>query len=242
MRIVIKASDVGAILGFNNFKPPTEVFDELWKKYSPGNFNSKTKLDEAKEALAKSSEAQQVLAAAVAHHAKNSSEAHAKFEEAKAKINSDSKLDRAEKAKVIEHVRSKVYTTHGTRKEDETALRTGLDLRRDDKFYTFHIMDLDDKEYVVVGKIDRLETQSDGSQILIEIKNRTRGLLRKVWPSEMCQVQMYLEMLGLPKAKLIEQFNAEIATHEIDRDQVYFKEVILPGLECFCQSLHGAML
>ena len=53
MRVVIKASDVGAILGFNNFKPPTEVFDELWKKFSPGNFNSKTKLDEAKEALAK---------------------------------------------------------------------------------------------------------------------------------------------------------------------------------------------
>lgn len=242
MRVVIKASDVGAVLGLNKFKPPTEVFDELWKKYSPGNFNSKTKLDEAREALEKSAEARLALVEAVAHHAKDSNEAHLKFEEAKAKINSDPKLDRLEKAKVIEHVRSKVYTTHGTRKEDETATRTGLDLKRDNNFYTFHIMDLGDKEYVVVGKIDRLETQPDGSQILIEIKNRTRGLLHKVWPSEACQVQMYLEMLDLPKAKLIEQFNSEIETHEVARNEEYFHEVILPGLECFCQSLHGAML
>lgn len=242
MRIVIKASDVGAVLGLNRFKPTNEVFDELWKKYSPDNFNSKTKLDEAKEALEKSSEARAVLAAAVALHAKDSDEAHKNFEEAKSKINSDPKLDRLEKAKVIEHVRSKVYTTHGTRKEDETAKRTGLDLKRDDKFYTFHIMDLGDKEYVVVGKIDRLETQPDGSQILVEIKNRTKGLLHKVWPSEMCQVQMYLEMLDLEKAKLIEQFNSQIETHEVKRDEEYFHEVMLPGLECFCQSLHSAML
>ena len=242
MRIVIKASDVGAIIGVNRFKPTNEVFDELWKKYSPGNFNSKTKLDEEKEALAKSSEAQKVLAEAVAHHAKDSNEAHAKFEEAKAKINSDPKLDRLEKAKVIEHVRSKVYTTHGTRTEDETARRTGLDLKRDNNFYTFPIIDLGDKEYVVVGKIDRLETQPDGSQILIEIKNRTKGLLHKVWPSEMCQVQMYLEMLDLKKAKLIEQFNSKIETHEVERDEAYFWEVIHPGLEAFCQSLHSAML
>jgi hypothetical protein len=242
MRIIIKASDVAAVLGLNKFKPTNEVFDDLWKKYSPENFNSKTKLDEAKESLAKSASAQAVLAAAVSHHAKDSDEAHLKFEEAKVKINSDPKLNRQDKEKVIEHLKSKVYTSHGTRKEDETAVRTGLDLKRDNNFYTFHIMDLGDKEYVVVGKIDRIEEQPDGSQILVEIKNRTKGLFRRVYDSERVQVQMYLEMLDLQKAKLIEQFNSEINTMEIERDEEYFHEVIHPGLEAFCQSLHSAML
>ena len=232
-RIIIKASDVSAIVGKNNFKSRDEVFNDMWKKYSPENFNSKTKLDLAEESLAKSDTAKEVLQVASKKRARDSDEVQKNFKEAEAKINSDPKLNKEDKKKVVEHLKSTVFTNHGTLKEDETARRTGLDLGRDLKFHQIHVGTYNDRDYVVVGRVDRIETLEDGTKVLVEIKNRTRCLFKKVYPSEMVQIQVYLEMLGLTKAKLVEQFNKEINTIEVDRDEDMFKEII-KNLEDFC--------
>lgn len=241
MRIVIRASDVAAAIGLNRYKPASEVRDEIWKRYKPETFLTKTKTDEAQEAIGKSTEACASLAQALSHRAKNSADAEVKFKEVEAKINSDSKLDATEKAKVIEYARSKVYTTHGTRKEDQTATLSDLKLERDNKKYTFHVAQIGDVEYVVVGMIDRLEILPDGSKILVEIKNRMKCLFHTVREYEMCQVQMYLEMLDLENAKLIEQYNSQIEVHEIKRDRDFFNHTILYGLQTFCHELDSVM-
>lgn len=241
MKIVIKASDVGAVVGLNKFKSKKEVLDELWKKYSPENFTTKTKNEEANEALDKSVEARKVLASALAYKAKDSTDAHKTFRDAEQKINNDKTLDAADKLKVIDYVRSKVYTVHGTRKEDQTATLSDLNLVKDNGRYEYHVMDIDENVYVVVGKIDRIEILEDGTKILVEIKNRMRNLFHRVWPYEMCQVQMYLEMLDLEKAKLIEQYNTEIAVHEISRDRDFFNDTILAGLADFCKELQSCV-
>jgi len=114
-RIVLKASEVAAIIGKNRYKPRKEVFDELWKKYSPSTFTGKTKKDKAEEILTLSSSAQGALKSALSVRAKDSSEVQKIFTQAQETINSDSKLSETQKAEVLEHVRSKVYTTHGTR-------------------------------------------------------------------------------------------------------------------------------
>jgi len=240
-RVIIKASDVAAIVGKNKFKPVEEVFNELWKKYSPENFNSKTKLDLAEEALNKSDAAKDIFRETSAKRAKTSTEAQDNFKEAEAKIKTDTTLSEEEKKRVIEHVRSKVYTEHGINKEDETARRTGLDLKRDETFYKLHIGEFNDREYVVVGRVDRIETLPDGSQILVEIKNRTKKLFHQVYPSEMVQLQVYLEMLNLDKAKLVEQYNSQVNTMMVDRDREMFEE-IFKGLEDFCFRLSQVML
>ena len=91
-RVVLKASEIAAILGKNQYKPRQEVLDELWKKYSPETFTGKTKRDKAEASLALSDEAQGVLAAAVSIKATNSAQVQTVFNEAREKINSDSKL------------------------------------------------------------------------------------------------------------------------------------------------------
>jgi hypothetical protein len=306
-RVVIKASDVAAIVGQNKFKSRQEVFDDLWKKYSPENFTSKTKKELAEEAVSKSETAQLVIDLAAGVEAKSSAEAESVFkraeriinsdskldsgdkvkvvehlrskvytghgiEEAVSKsetaqlvidlasgveakssaeavfrsaeriINSDSKLDSGDKVKVVEHLRSKVYTGHGIRKEDETARRCGLDLERDDTFHSMYIGTYNDRDYVVVGRVDRIEMLPDGSRILVEIKNRTKGLFRRVYPSENVQIQVYLDMLDLDKAKLVEQYNDEVNVMEVQRDKKMFEKEIFPALENFCFELGNSLL
>ena len=244
-RIVLRASDVAAIIGRNKYKPRNEVFDDLWKKYAPQTFTGKTKKDKAEEALSASDAARVVLASALNTKAKDSAEVQKIFSEALEKVNSDSKLNAAQKAEVAEHLRSKVYTTHGTRSEDTTSAKVeaeqGVKWSKDNAFYTHDVCELGDKKFVVVGKIDRIEERPDGSRVLVEIKNRTNRLFGRVVDYEMIQVQMYLQMLGLVHARLVEQYNNQVLSHEITRDEEMWTNVIRPGLEEFCRDLYQCL-
>jgi hypothetical protein len=242
-RVVIKASDVAAVLGLNPFKPVKEVRDEIWKKYFPETFSGQTKTDAAHEALAKSQEAQKALSAALNVQAKDSTEAQATFEEARTKIMADASLGAEDRQKIIDHVRSRCYTTHGTRSEDRTADKVeseeGATLIRDNATYSLAVASLGDHDFVVSGRIDRLEISPEGSRTLVEIKNRTRGLFRCVRDYENVQIQVYLHMLGLVRAKLIEQYNQKTNTIEITRDEELWDNVIWPGLLKFAKDLHA---
>ena len=88
-------------------------------------------------------------------------------------------------------------------------------------------------KFDIVGKIDGIE-EEDGTNILIEIKNRIKRLRKHVPEYEYVQVQTYLHMLGLNKAKLIEQYNTETHTEIVISDDKYWNEIILPELKRFC--------
>lgn len=245
MQIVIRASEVAAAIGLNQYKSRQEVRDELWKKYKPETFTGKTKLDRANEALGASFEARQVLAQALSIKAKDSSEAVHVFENAKNIVHSDPKLNDEQKKEVIEHLRSKVYTTHGTRSEDKTSDKvtedTGARLVKDNAFYSLSLCTLGDLNFVIRGKIDRIEEKPDGSRVLVEIKNRTNRLFRRVVDYENVQIQVYLQMLGLVHARLVEQHNTQVLSHVVDRDEEFWANVILPKLGEFCSELHECL-
>jgi len=242
MRIILKASNVAAMVGRHRYKPRQEVMDELWKKYAPTKFTGKTKEDKATEVLSLSDNAKNAIENALKIEAQNSTQVQNVFNEAKAKINFDSKLNSEQKAELVEHLRSKVYTTHGTRSEDKTSDKVEADegsrLVRDDKFHQFEVCVIDDVKYVVMGKVDRIEERPDGSKVLVEIKNRTNRLFRSVPEYEFIQIQVYLQMLGLVHARLIEQYNNQVLSHDVTRDEEMWINEILPELEKFCQELH----
>jgi PD-(D/E)XK nuclease superfamily len=244
-RIVIKASDVAAIIGMNRYKPRKEVMDDMWKKYSPETFKGLTKKDKAEQALEFSSEARRVLSSAVEIRAKDSNQVQSIFTEARDKVISDPKLTESQKTEVVEHLRSKIYTTHGTRSEDQTADKVQADenvrLVRDNSFYNYDICEKDDARFVITGKIDRIEEHEDGTRTLVEIKNRTNRLFNKVVDYEMVQVQVYLQMLGLVRARLVEQYNTQVKSHDLTRDDDMWDDVILPGLVAFCEELYNNM-
>lgn len=244
-RIVLKASDVAAIIGRHTYKPRQEIFDEYWKKASPETFTGRTKKDKALDALGASEEARHVLAKAVAHHAADSSDVQKVFEAARDAINLDSKLDQAQKSEVIEHLRSRVYTTHGTRTEDHTSDKVSKEqkvvLHRDNSLYTLDIGTWGEFDFVICGRIDRIEEAPDGSRTLVEIKNRTNRLFRRVVEYEQIQVQVYLQMLGLIHARLVEQYNNQVLSHDITRDEEMWQNVIFQGVNEFCQELANVM-
>jgi hypothetical protein len=151
-----------------------------------------------------------------------------------------------QKAEVIEHIRSKVYTIHGTRTEDRTADKvtkdTGARLVRDDAFYNLDVCTLGQTKFVICGKIDRIEEKEDGSRVLVEIKNRTNRLFRRVVDYENIQIQVYLQMLGLVHARLVEQYNNQVLSHDLTRDDELWTNEILPKLNEFCLELHESTI
>ena len=241
--VILKASNVAAMIGRHRYKPRGEVMDELWKKHSPQTFKGKTKTDKAEEALSFSKDAKVLLENALKVKAEDSTQVQKIFNETRDKINFDSKLNNEQKAEVIEHVRSQIYTTHGTRSEDKTSEKVEVDegtrLVRDDAFYQIDVCTIDQTKYVIVGKIDRIEEHPDGSRTLVEIKNRTNRLFRSVPEYEMIQIQVYLQMLNLVCARLVEQYNNQVMSHTIDRDDELWKTEVIPELVNFCEELHS---
>jgi hypothetical protein len=244
-KIIIKASEVAACIGKNPYKKPHEVLDEMWKKYSPETFKGTTKTDKAVAALDTSEAARAVLSSAMKANPSSSDEAEKVFKTAAAQIQNNLDLSNSQKRDVLDHIRSQVYTTFGTKSEDKTADKVEADentkLVRDESFYRLEVTSIEGTRYVIVGKIDRIEEHADGTRTLVEIKNRTRGLFGEVRGYEMIQVQVYLQMLGLEKARLVEQYNKETNSNDITRDDTLWTASILPSLVEFCTRLHKNM-
>ena len=240
-RVILKASDIAAIIGRHQYKSREEIFNEYWKKYSPETFTGQTQKDRAMAALKTSDAAQEVLKSALDIKAKDSTEVQKVFAQARDQVNLDPKLNATQKAEVIEHLRSQVYTTHGTRSEDKTSDKvtadTGANLVRDNSFYNLEVTEINGRKFVICGKIDRIEERPDGSRILVEIKNRTNRLFRRVVEYEFIQVQVYLQMLGLVHARLVEQYNNQVLSHDVDRDEEIWVNEIMPGIRRFCAEL-----
>lgn len=241
-RVVLKASDVAAIIGRHQYKSRTEIFNEYWKKYSPETFTGQTQKDRAEAVLQTSDAARCALNRALSVEAKDSTEVQKVFAQAKDQVNSDSNLNATQKAEVIEHLRSQVYTTHGTRSEDKTADKVetieNVKLVRDELFHNLEVCVIDGVKFVICGKVDRIEERPDGSRILVEIKNRTNRLFRRVVEYEFIQIQVYLQMLGLVHARLVEQYNSQVMSHTVDRDEEIWVNEIMPALRKFCAELH----
>jgi len=235
-RVVIKASEVAAVIGRNPYKSATEVRDEMWKRYWPETFRGETRGERSWKAVRSSGNATKVLDEAVAIQTKSSTETENVFLNAKASIEADQTLTTVEKADVIDHIRSKVYTNHGIRSEDKTSDALEGVFKKDNAFHMFHVCDIENYDFTIVGKIDRIQEMPDGSKVLIEIKNRTKRLFNKIPEYEYVQVQTYLQMLNLERGRLVEQYNDTIASHDVVRDDEYWKSVLV-ALESFCREL-----
>jgi hypothetical protein len=191
------------------------------------------------EAISNSVKSQSVMAKAIASIPKNSEEAQKVFLTAKESIDQDSTLSEADKVSITDHIRSKVYTGHGIRNEDKTAELDSRDLMTDDTFYSYPVITIANTRYEIVGRIDRYYVDEHDQKVLVEIKNRTKGLFRKVRDYENTQVQVYLAMTGMTRAQLIEQFNDERRSYDIAMDDEWDETVA--ALAEFCKTLHHNM-
>ena len=230
-KIYIRASDVAACVGCHQFKKPQEVLDTLHMRYSPETFRGSTGL----EILQTNKTARKIVN--IATDSKSSNLTSLIYHTSQMIDMED--FGDEEKSNLKEYIRKKVYTNYGIRTEDTTAQRMGTHLIEDNTFYKQHLINICGTDYVLCGRIDRIQIEDDGSKTLIEIKNRTRGLFRYLRKYEAIQVQTYLQLTGLTNAQLVECYDEDIHKMSLTRNDSLWFDEILPKLENFCKTLHN---
>jgi DNA polymerase III epsilon subunit-like protein len=239
-KVIIGASSVASAIGIG-FKKQPELIEELWKKYSPDTFEGKTKEDKALEILMWNTSTKKILEDAENFKSENSADVAQKTRAVYHQIE-HSGLSAEDMILAKDHLRKTLYTNHGTRNEYKTADADKAKLVEDDTFYTHDICTIEGTLYQIVGRIDRLQMNEDGTRTLVEIKNRAKGLFNRVRDYEEVQCQTYLQMLGdIKYCRLVEQFNDERKGYLIEKNDEKWKDEIVPKLENFCELFHSML-
>jgi len=239
-KVIIGASSVASAIGIG-FKKQPELIEELWKKYSPSTFEGKTKEDKALEILMWNTSTKKILEDAENFKSENSAEVAQKTRAVYHQIE-HSGLSAEDMVIAKDHLRKTLYTNHGTRNEYKTADADKAKLVEDETFYTHDICTIEGTLYQIVGRIDRLQMNEDGSRTLVEIKNRAKGLFNRVRDYEEVQCQTYLQMLGdIKYCRLVEQFNDDRKGYLIEKNDEKWKDEIVPKLQNFCELFHSML-
>jgi hypothetical protein len=102
------------------------------------------------------------------------------------------------------------------------------------------ICEIEGTVYKVVGRVDRIQLNEDGTKTLVEIKNRANKLFGRVRDYENVQCQTYLQMLKTIRyCRLVEQYNDEKKGYLIEKDDEKWETTILPKLQNFCEHFHS---
>jgi hypothetical protein len=141
-----------------------------------------------------------------------------------------------------DHIRKTLYTNHGTRNEHKTADADGAKLVEDDTFYKLDICTIEGTLYQIVGRVDRIQLNDNGTRTLVEIKNRANKLFGRVRDYEEVQCQTYLQMLkDIGYCRLVEQYNDERRGYLIEKNDKKWSEEIMPKLQNFCELFHSML-
>tara|TARA_B110000858_G_scaffold198337_1_gene264093 strand:- start:4808 stop:6121 length:1314 start_codon:yes stop_codon:yes gene_type:complete len=239
----LKVSDIGASVDMCGFKKPREIIDNLWQKYHPENFQGQTREQERVTALTVSPSVIQNVYSNVSVFSGTSEEVQSAFKKAEDIVNNNTDMSYEQKNLVTQHIRKTLYTNHGIATEAITAriMETTGELIEDETFYKFPLCKIMNTEYILCGRIDRVEIMPDGTRNLVEIKNRTKCIFNKVRDYENAQVQAYLQMnRDWRYARLVEQYNSESVSHTIQRNDIYWGNLVYKLTE-FCRALHHHM-
>lgn len=242
-KVIIGASSVASAVGINQYKKPQELVEELWKKYSPQTFNGRTKEEEAILVLNSLETTKKILEYAETFKSEKSEDVQQETRKLFYQIEHSGLLPQ-QMVQAKEHIRKTLYTNHGTHNEKKTADfdKMAANLIEDDTFYKYDICVIEGTLYQIVGRLDRIQVNDDGSRMIVEIKNRTRGLFNTVRDYEEVQCQTYLQMLDdVEYCRLVETYNDESKSYLIQRDYPRWKNEILPKLQNFCEHFHSLL-
>ena len=147
---------------------------------------------------------------------------------------------------VDDAIRKTTYTTYGNSQEQKVfeyiRNKLEIDCVEDPTFYKVKAGVVTNEygsfPWFIGGKIDAIDRNRT---ILIEIKNRVNRLFRRLPSYEMIQVQMYLHLLEMNKAILVECMKTkndnmtieDVNVVSVNKDTSYWEMEILPKLEGF---------
>lgn len=106
-------------------------------------------------------------------------------------------------------------------------------------FYRYNVCCIDGTLYQIVGKVDTIRQNEDGSRTLIEMKKRTSGLFNRLRDYEEVLCRVYLSMMhpSVRNVLLVESYEGEMKSYLVERDEVKW-EKIRRRLQSFCSYFH----
>jgi hypothetical protein len=146
-----------------------------------------------------------------------------------------------------------INKTHGTLREDSAIeiyeQKSGITLDTSQKFYKRQIpcsltnSSSEQFEWYIGGRLDGIYIDKDHPErsYIVEIKNRMRGFFSTLRDYEKTQIHLYMYLLNIPMAKLIEKYGSQIRTTVIYQDNSYL-ENILTSLRIFINNFENRFL
>ena len=242
-KVIIGASSVASAIGKSQFKKQPELLSELWKKYSPQTFKGQTLEEEALLVLNSKETTRKILSEAENFKSDTSDDVKQQTRKLFHQIEHSGLLPQ-DMLKAKEHIRKTLSTNHGTRNESKTAQfdKMAANLVEDDTFYHYDICEIEGTFYQIVGRVDRVQNNEDGSQTLVEIKNRANGFFNRVRDYEEIQCQTYMHMMdGIEYCRLVETYNGESKSYLIQKNDEMWNSEIVPKLQNFCEHFHSML-
>lgn len=242
-KVIIGASSVASAIGKSQFKKQPELISELWKKYSPQTFKGQTLEEEALLVLNSMETTKKILTEAENFKSNTSDDVKQETRKLFHQIEHSGLLPQ-DMLKAKEHIRKTLSTNHGTRNEGKTAKldKLAAKLVEDDTFYHYDICEIEGTLYQVVGRVDRIQNNEDGSRTLVEIKNRANGFFNRVRDYEEIQCQTYMQMMdGIEYCRLVETYNGESKSYLIQKNNEMWTQEIVPKLQNFCEHFHSML-
>jgi hypothetical protein len=156
-------------------------------------------------------------------------------------------LDISEESKQVlfRKTENVINTTHGILTEDsaisqfEKKFNVKLDTSQQ-----YHKRKINSKQYdwFIGGKVDGLYLdESPDKSYVVEVKNRTKGFFSSLREYEKVQIQLYIWMLDLTQARLVEQYKGKIRISVVYRDDDFIED-ILESLEIFAKNIEEKFL
>lgn len=152
-------------------------------------------------------------------------------------IKNNNSISEKIKSELLKKTDNIINTTHGITKEDsvieqfEKKFNIKLDVSQE--YYKKRFKD----NYFIGGKVDGLLKD----QYIVEVKNRVNGFFNTVRDYENVQIQLYLYILDLNEAKLVECYNSKMRITVIYKNTDFINE-ILESLNIFIDNFKEFLL
>lgn len=257
--IMFFASEVAAAVRLNPFKAPFEVLEEVWRRTCPEQYQAVADAlsgagvrvlpaEERAKELATTTGVGKILEAAL-DDVKKAKGSSAVSQLAKRVVSAvrDTELDQESQQELTKYATSALYTEYG-RENEARAIRSYEQASdstvRDSNVEFFHkpvgqVGRSPGMEVAVGGRVDGLTADR-----VVEVKNRIRGLKRRVPVYDVVQLQAYMYIVGRSAGELVERakYTARgaptLRTTVIRWDQEFWEQHVRQPLLAFAELVH----
>jgi hypothetical protein len=237
----LKPSSAGALLGQNKYKTRDQALAEALRDRKPALFKqimhclhvAQTSRESARDAIAESD----TLCSAIEHGVR--SQTKSGRDEALANIRKEvfsgvqTRSRRQVAKRILDEARSEMYKATGIIQEqrgmDQAAKKQGKTFEDGNK--RFYRLDLPGEPYggVLWGLIDGFDKESG---TIIEHKQRQNRFFQNIPAYERIQCFIYMKMLGVHRAQLIQTFDGEQREHMILWDEEEWTTIYTGLVQC----------